>query len=150
MDPLVRTLSTPSADQTSDSCIGSGTAMHGTKEEKEEDGCDQEQLPSPSDVTSPPKSNATPTATHDLARYSYASRGFTSEVFKLEVVNLPPHVGFRQLKNRLKSLKLNPVKIKIAKELCFVTFKNEEDKKVVCVITPLLSSPHSSCMLRKP
>lgn len=56
--------------------------------------------------------------------------GFTSEIFKLEVMNVPPFVGFKQLKNRLKNLKLKPIKVKISQSLCFVTFPSEEDRQV--------------------
>ena len=28
-------------------------------------------------------------------RYSYMQRGFTSEIFKIEINNIPPHVGYQ-------------------------------------------------------
>ena len=75
-------------------------------------------------------------------KYAYFSRGFTSEMFKLEIINLPPHVGFRQLKKRLKNLKLNPVKIKLLLPLCFVTFRSEEEREV-CFHCQKLPDRHS-------
>ena len=67
-------------------------------------------------------------------KFTYSIRGFTSEIFKLELLNLPPYVGFRQLRTRLKSLNLNPVKIKINPTFCFVTFRSEEEKQVYLMI----------------
>ncbi|XP_067649445.1 tRNA (uracil-5-)-methyltransferase homolog A-like [Haliotis asinina] len=64
--------------------------------------------------------------------YSYTQRKeFTSEIYKVEIENLPRHYGFAQLKKRLSTaLKLNPHKIKAMPQtnFAFVTFKNAEDR----------------------
>ncbi|XP_071116030.1 tRNA (uracil-5-)-methyltransferase homolog A-like [Haliotis cracherodii] len=64
--------------------------------------------------------------------YSYTQRKeFTSEIYKVEIENLPRNYGFAQLKKRLSTaLKLNPHKIKAMPKtnFAFVTFKNAEDR----------------------
>ncbi|CAG5119127.1 unnamed protein product [Candidula unifasciata] len=57
------------------------------------------------------------------------SEEFTSEIFKIQIHNLPKF-GFNDLKKRLKShLKLNPHKIKSDKRyVTYVCFKNEQDR----------------------
>ena len=67
---------------------------------------------------------------HDDFRFTSRRLGFTSELFKLEVLNVPQYVGFKQLRTRLKGLNLNPVKVKIHPSWCFVTFKSEEERQV--------------------
>ncbi len=76
----------------------------------------------------PPSTNQI--ANDDVGRYSYTFRGFTSEIFKIEIVNLPPYVGFKQVRKRLTGLKLNPVKIKMSESYCFVNFRSEEERQV--------------------
>ncbi|XP_070573443.1 tRNA (uracil-5-)-methyltransferase homolog A-like isoform X2 [Ptychodera flava] len=65
--------------------------------------------------------------------YSYTRRQeFTSEIYKIEVNNLPKHYGHGQLKKMFTNqLKLKPNKIKIFNRAtyCFVTFRNEEDRE---------------------
>ncbi|KAK3084246.1 hypothetical protein FSP39_010652 [Pinctada imbricata] len=55
---------------------------------------------------------------------------FTSEIYKVEIQNLP-RCGFKELKKRLASIKVNPVKIKAShnKKFAFVTFRNEEERE---------------------
>ncbi|XP_078483580.1 tRNA (uracil-5-)-methyltransferase homolog A isoform X1 [Ciona intestinalis] len=64
--------------------------------------------------------------------YGYTkTSNFTSEVFKIEVGNLPRHCGYGELKKLMnKKLKLNPHKINVVSRInkAYVTFKNEEDK----------------------
>lgn len=52
---------------------------------------------------------------------------FTSEIFKVEIQNLPKYIGFNDLKKFLTKHGLNPHKIKLmGKQNCaFVTFKNQ-------------------------
>lgn len=56
---------------------------------------------------------------------------FTSEIFKIEVKNLPKSVGFGGIKKFLLGLKLKLVKIKSPGNctFCFVTFACEEDRQ---------------------
>ncbi|XP_072029493.1 tRNA (uracil-5-)-methyltransferase homolog A-like isoform X2 [Amphiura filiformis] len=58
---------------------------------------------------------------------------FTSEIFKIEIKNLPRYFGFSQLKKMLVKLQLNPKKLKAMKgrngNFGFVTFNCEEDKQ---------------------
>ena len=65
----------------------------------------------------------------EINPYSYLENSeFTSELYKLEIKNLHSKVGFSQLKHWLKTLKLNPHKIKIFPNVTFVTFKSPEDR----------------------
>lgn len=59
-----------------------------------------------------------------------SDRNFTSEIYKIELQNLPKFYGIGQMKKLLvKNLKLNVNKLKpVGKEFMFVCFRNEEDK----------------------
>lgn len=63
--------------------------------------------------------------------YSYIKDDlFTSEIFKVEIKNLPKFTGFNDLKKFLAKHNLNPHKIKLfgKQTFAFVTFKNEEER----------------------
>ncbi|XP_052801988.1 tRNA (uracil-5-)-methyltransferase homolog A-like [Mya arenaria] len=63
--------------------------------------------------------------------YMYTKReDFTSELFKLSITNLPRKFGFKEFKKKLSKLDVTPVKLKIWKDVCFVTFRNEEEKGI--------------------
>ncbi|CAJ0960462.1 unnamed protein product [Ranitomeya imitator] len=55
---------------------------------------------------------------------------FTSEIFKVEIQNLPKYIGFNDLKKFLAKYGLNPHKIKLMQRqtFAFVTFKSEEER----------------------
>ncbi|KAG9262047.1 hypothetical protein AMEX_G25675 [Astyanax mexicanus] len=55
---------------------------------------------------------------------------FTSEIYKVEIQNLPRFIGFNDLKKFLNKHGLNPHKIKIVgrQTFAFVTFKNQEER----------------------
>lgn len=55
---------------------------------------------------------------------------FTSEIYKVEIRNLPKFVGFNDLKKFLAKHGLNPHKIKLfgKQTFAFVTFKNEDER----------------------
>ncbi|CAL8248827.1 unnamed protein product [Merluccius merluccius] len=55
---------------------------------------------------------------------------FTSEIYKVEIQNLPKFVGFNDLKKFLSKHGLNPHKIKLfgRQTFAFVNFKNEEER----------------------
>uniref|UniRef100_A0A8C2BPF8 tRNA (uracil(54)-C(5))-methyltransferase n=1 Tax=Cyprinus carpio TaxID=7962 RepID=A0A8C2BPF8_CYPCA len=55
---------------------------------------------------------------------------FTSEIFKVEIQNLPKYIGFNDLKKFLNKHGINPHKIKLfSKQMfAFVTFKNQEER----------------------
>ncbi|KAI5088084.1 tRNA (uracil-5-)-methyltransferase-like A [Silurus meridionalis] len=87
---------------------------------------------------------------------------FTSEIFKVEIQNLPKYIGFNDLKKFLNKHRLNPHKIKLmGKQMfAFVTFKNQEDRdkamKVVHgvqwkgkVLSVRLAKPKADPLLRK-
>lgn len=63
---------------------------------------------------------------------SYTKRNeFTSEIFKIELRNLPRNMGFSELKKKLHSLSLDPVKVKLigrGSNYCYITFRSEEDR----------------------
>ncbi|MGH0143992.1 UNVERIFIED_CONTAM: hypothetical protein FKN15_038922 [Acipenser sinensis] len=55
---------------------------------------------------------------------------FTSEIFKVEIQNLPKFVGFNDLKKFLEKHGVNPHKIKLfgRQTFAFVTFRSEEER----------------------
>lgn len=55
---------------------------------------------------------------------------FTSEIFKVEIQNLPKYIGFNDLKKFLNKHGTNPHKIKLFNKqmFAFVTFKNQEER----------------------
>ncbi|KAK1156596.1 hypothetical protein AOXY_G25588 [Acipenser oxyrinchus oxyrinchus] len=55
---------------------------------------------------------------------------FTSEIFKVEIQNLPKFVGFNDLKKFLEKHGVNPHKIKLfgKQTFAFVTFRSEEER----------------------
>lgn len=70
-------------------------------------------------------------ATSDPGMYRYIKEDlFTSEIFKVEIRNLPKFCGFNDLKKFLAKHGLNPHKIKLfgRQTFAFVTFKNEEER----------------------
>ncbi|XP_076107745.1 tRNA (uracil-5-)-methyltransferase homolog A-like isoform X1 [Mytilus galloprovincialis] len=82
----------------------------------------------------PPKDGATENteeekdASTDLYQYTKREE-FTSEIFKIEITNLP-RFGFKQLKKRLNGLDVKPVKVKAVDThtFAFATFRNEEER----------------------
>lgn len=87
---------------------------------------------------------------------------FTSEIFKVEIRNLPKFTGFNDLKKFLAKHNLNPHKIKLfgKQTFAFVTFKNEEERdkamKMVHgmqwkgqVLTVKLAKPKADPIMRK-
>ncbi|KAH0625550.1 hypothetical protein JD844_015108 [Phrynosoma platyrhinos] len=55
---------------------------------------------------------------------------FTSEIYKVEIRNLPKYIGFNEVKKFLAKYGLNPHKIKLLGKatFAFVTFKSEEER----------------------
>ncbi|KAM6964836.1 tRNA (uracil-5-)-methyltransferase homolog A [Aplochiton taeniatus] len=55
---------------------------------------------------------------------------FTSEIFKVEIQNLPKYIGFNDMKKFLAKHGLNPHKVKLfaRQSFAFVTFKNAEER----------------------
>ncbi|XP_063000230.1 tRNA (uracil-5-)-methyltransferase homolog A [Elgaria multicarinata webbii] len=63
--------------------------------------------------------------------YRYIKDGlFTSEIYKVEIQNLPKYIGFNEVKKFLAKYGLNPHKIKLLEKqtFAFVTFKSEEER----------------------
>uniref|UniRef100_A0A6Q2Z0N3 tRNA (uracil(54)-C(5))-methyltransferase n=1 Tax=Esox lucius TaxID=8010 RepID=A0A6Q2Z0N3_ESOLU len=98
---------------------------------------------------------------NNLYRYVQADL-FTSEIFKVEIQNLPKFIGFNDLKKFLEKHRLNPHKIKLfgKQTFAFVTFKNEEERdkamKMVHgmqwkgrVLSVRLAKPKADPILRK-
>uniref|UniRef100_A0A665X3I9 tRNA (uracil(54)-C(5))-methyltransferase n=1 Tax=Echeneis naucrates TaxID=173247 RepID=A0A665X3I9_ECHNA len=70
-------------------------------------------------------------AAADPSMYRYIKEElFTSEIFKVEIRNLPKFVGFNDLKKFLAKHNVTPHKIKLfgKQTFAFVTFKNEEER----------------------
>ncbi|CAH2295616.1 tRNA (uracil-5-)-methyltransferase homolog A [Pelobates cultripes] len=55
---------------------------------------------------------------------------FTSEIFKVEIQNLPKYIGINDIKKFLAKYGLNPHKVKLMNKqtFAFVTFKSEEER----------------------
>ncbi|XP_026571959.1 tRNA (uracil-5-)-methyltransferase homolog A [Pseudonaja textilis] len=70
-----------------------------------------------------------PSDTSDMYRYIKEDL-FTSEIYKVELQNLPRYVGFNEVKKFLAKYGLNPHKIKLMgkQTFAFVTFKSEEER----------------------
>ncbi|NWU92303.1 TRM2A methyltransferase, partial [Upupa epops] len=79
---------------------------------------------------------------------------FTSEIYKVEIQNLPKYIGFNDVKKFLAKYGLNPHKIKLfgRQTFAFVTFKSEEerDKAMKVLHGVLWKSRHLSVRLAKP
>ncbi|XP_051625070.1 tRNA (uracil-5-)-methyltransferase homolog A isoform X1 [Manacus candei] len=79
---------------------------------------------------------------------------FTSEIYKVEIQNLPKYIGFNDVKKFLAKYGLNPHKIKLfgKQTFSFVTFKSEEerDKAVRVLQGALWKSRRLSVRLAKP
>uniref|UniRef100_A0A8C2WZZ9 tRNA (uracil(54)-C(5))-methyltransferase n=1 Tax=Cyclopterus lumpus TaxID=8103 RepID=A0A8C2WZZ9_CYCLU len=70
-------------------------------------------------------------AASDPDMYRYIKEElFTSEIYKVEIRNLPKFTGFNDLKKFLAKHSLNPHKVKLfgKQTFAFVTFKNEEER----------------------
>ncbi|XP_061763089.1 tRNA (uracil-5-)-methyltransferase homolog A [Nerophis ophidion] len=92
-----------------------------------------EDSPSSSVVTeAPTQERAAPDdvrTTSEPGMYGYIKQDlFTSEIFKVEIQNLPKFIGFNDLKKFLAKHGLNPHKVKLMSRFAFVTFKNEEER----------------------
>lgn len=92
-----------------------------TQEVTDQDGKGKDPLGDDSAVTVDPDSNAYRYIKEDL---------FTSEIFKVEIQNIPKFIGFNDLKKFLTKHGLNPHKIKLfgKQTFAFVTFKNLEER----------------------
>uniref|UniRef100_A0A8C3KC86 tRNA (uracil(54)-C(5))-methyltransferase n=1 Tax=Calidris pygmaea TaxID=425635 RepID=A0A8C3KC86_9CHAR len=94
-----------------------------------------------------------PTASPDVYRYIKGDL-FTSEIYKVEIQNLPKYIGFNDVKKFLAKYGLNPHKIKLfgKQTFAFVTFKSEEerDKAMKVLHGVLWKSRHLSVRLAKP
>ncbi|NXT28604.1 TRM2A methyltransferase, partial [Syrrhaptes paradoxus] len=79
---------------------------------------------------------------------------FTSEIYKVEIQNLPKYIGFNDVKKFLAKYGLNPHKIKLfgKQTFAFVTFKSEEerDKALRALHGVLWKGRHLSVRLAKP
>ncbi|XP_063820786.1 tRNA (uracil-5-)-methyltransferase homolog A [Pseudophryne corroboree] len=70
-------------------------------------------------------------STEDTGIYRYIKDDlFTSEIFKVEIQNLPKYIGFNDIKKFLAKYGLNPHKIKLMQKqtFAFVTFKSVEER----------------------
>ncbi|XP_076854082.1 tRNA (uracil-5-)-methyltransferase homolog A [Brachyhypopomus gauderio] len=87
---------------------------------------------------------------------------FTSEIFKVEIQNLPKYISFNELKKFLNKHGPKPHKIKLfgKKPFAFVTFKNEEERDTAMkqvhgmqwkgkVLSVRLAKPKADPILRK-
>ncbi|KAJ6656513.1 hypothetical protein lerEdw1_003638 [Lerista edwardsae] len=79
---------------------------------------------------------------------------FTSEIYKVEIQNLPRYIGFNEVKKFLAKYGLNPHKIKLLgkQTFAFVTFKSEEerDKAMKVLHGVLWKNRNLSVRLAKP
>uniref|UniRef100_A0A671YMA1 tRNA (uracil(54)-C(5))-methyltransferase n=1 Tax=Sparus aurata TaxID=8175 RepID=A0A671YMA1_SPAAU len=133
-----------------------------TKEEKPAE-LPQDLTDDDDDVKSDPKAEVESEAASDPGMYRYIKQDlFTSEIYKVEIRNLPKFCGFNDLKKFLAKHSLNPHKIKLfgKQTFAFVTFKNEEERdkamKMVHgmqwkgqVLSVRLAKPKADPILRK-
>ncbi|XP_015279276.1 PREDICTED: tRNA (uracil-5-)-methyltransferase homolog A [Gekko japonicus] len=91
--------------------------------------------------------------TSDMYRYIKDDL-FTSEIYKVEIQNLPKYIGFNEVKKFLAKYGLNPHKIKLLgkQTFAFVTFKSEEerDKAMKVLHGVLWKNRNLSVKLAKP
>ncbi|NXA51917.1 TRM2A methyltransferase, partial [Nothocercus julius] len=96
---------------------------------------------------------ASPPARADVYRYIKGDL-FTSEIYKVEIQNLPKYIGFNDVKKFLAKYGLSPHKIKLfgKQTFAFVTFKSEEerDRAMAVLHGALWKSRHLSVRLAKP
>ena len=87
--------------------------------------------------------------------YSYTRRGFTSELFKVEINNLPKFTSVTDLKKLFKNkidIEVKPLKLKVIRSdkgkamYGFATFQNEEERNLV--IEKLNGIKYKSSQLR--
>ncbi|XP_014887703.1 tRNA (uracil-5-)-methyltransferase homolog A [Poecilia latipinna] len=137
-------------------------ALEAASSKEEKPGDDLTQL-SKTDASKPDPPAEGSEATSDTNMYRYIKEDlFTSEIYKVEIRNLPKFVGFNDLKKFLAKHGLNPHKIKLfgKQTFAFVTFKNEEERdkamKMVHgmqwkgqVLSVRLAKPKADPILRK-
>lgn len=94
-----------------------------------------------------------PAGCPDVYRYIKGDL-FTSEIYKLEIQNLPKYIGFNDVKKFLAKYGLSPHKIKLfgKQTFAFVTFKSEEERDQAMKVLHgvLWKSRHLSVRLAKP
>ncbi|NXD07266.1 TRM2A methyltransferase, partial [Nothocercus nigrocapillus] len=94
-----------------------------------------------------------PPARADVYRYIKGDL-FTSEIYKVEIQNLPKYIGFNDVKKFLAKYGLSPHKIKLfgKQTFAFVTFKSEaeRDRAVAVLHGALWKSRRLSVRLAKP
>ncbi|KAM9857910.1 tRNA (uracil-5-)-methyltransferase homolog A [Aulostomus maculatus] len=129
-----------------------------TPPQKEENPADL-----PRDSTNDVRTEGEEAATSDPSMYRYIQTDlFTSEIYKVEIRNLPKFIGFNDLKKFLAKHSLNPHKIKLfgRQTFAFVTFRNEEERDKAMrlvhgvqwkgqVLSVRLAKPKADPILRK-
>lgn len=99
-----------------------------SKEEQQQHDLPREAISEDSKSDTKPEGQSEVT---DSNLYRYIKEDlFTSEIYKVEIRNLPKFVGFNDLKKFLAKHGLNPHKIKLfgKQTFAFVTFKNEDER----------------------
>ncbi|XP_034026985.1 tRNA (uracil-5-)-methyltransferase homolog A [Thalassophryne amazonica] len=118
---------------------------------------------SPEDVKSKANTEKDGEAASKADVYRYIKQDlFTSEIYKVEIRNLPKFTGFNDLKKFLAKHSINPHKIKLfgKQTFAFVTFKNEEERTKAMkrvhgtqwkgqVLSVRLAKPKADPILRK-
>lgn len=141
----------------------SGSPVADAPPSKEDKLHDPRQDSSKDDAKSDNKAEGDNEAASDPGMYRYIKEDlFTSEIYKVEIRNLPKFVGFNDLKKFLAKHGLNPHKIKLfgKQTFAFVTFKNQEERdkamKMVHgmqwkgqVLSVRLAKPKADPILRK-
>ncbi|XP_037337242.2 tRNA (uracil-5-)-methyltransferase homolog A [Pungitius pungitius] len=97
----------------------------------EENPEDLPQVSGNDDAKADDKADGGTEASSDAGMYRYIREDlFTSEIYKVEIRNLPKFIGFNDLKKFLAKHGVDPHKIKLfgKQTFAFVTFKNEEER----------------------
>ncbi|XP_056145483.1 tRNA (uracil-5-)-methyltransferase homolog A [Lampris incognitus] len=134
-----------------------------SKEEEEEERAADQTDDVEDSLKSEPSAEAAGEVSSDPSKYRYIKGDlFTSEIYKVEIQNLPKFIGFNDLKKFLAKHGVNSHKIKLFSKqtFSFVTFKNEEERdkamKMVHgmqwkgqVLSVKLAKPKADPILRK-
>ncbi|XP_068461429.1 tRNA (uracil-5-)-methyltransferase homolog A [Clinocottus analis] len=109
----------------------SGSPVADTPSSDKEMPDDLPQVSNNDDVMSGDKAEGGNETVSGQDMYRYVKQDlFTSEIYKVEIRNLPKFTGFNDLKKFLAKHSLNPHKVKLfgTQKFAFVTFKNVEDR----------------------
>lgn len=135
-----------------------------------EEGADESPGEGEVKAATPPGSPAAENKTSSANdKYSYLTKGYTSEIFKIHLLNIPARMGYqvncilcecevfhwlcnlwrKNLRKYLNSLDLKPVKIKKPESrrgTAFINFRCEEDRTVLLFVQVIFHASTVCCL----